>query len=190
MKAIHLIETSSRKKLSLVWPLCLLSMALPWSALSAALPSYLNMTGARQGKIVGSVTTRGREGSIEVLGFSHAIVSPRDPASGLPTGKRQHKPITIRKRIDKSTPLLFNALVKNENITEWKLDFWRPTAQGAEQLYYTISLVNANIASVTVETDPATGEAYELISFTYQKIIWTWTDGGITAEDDWESPVA
>jgi len=26
------------------------------------------------------------------------------------------------------------------------------------------------------------------VSFVYQKIIWTWTDGGITAEDDWESP--
>lgn len=23
------------------------------------------------------------------------VVSPRDPASGLPTGKRQHKPITV-----------------------------------------------------------------------------------------------
>ena len=25
----------------------------------------------------------------------HAIVSPRDPASGLPTGKRMHKPYSI-----------------------------------------------------------------------------------------------
>jgi len=30
----------------------------------------------------------------------------------------------------------------------------------------------------------------EHISFTYHKIEWTWNDGGITAEDDWESPVA
>ena len=30
------------------------------------------------------------------------IVSPRDAASGLPTGKRQHKPITITKELDKS----------------------------------------------------------------------------------------
>lgn len=35
-----------------------------------------------------------------------AIVSPRDAASGLPTGKRQHKPVTIVKELDKSTPLL------------------------------------------------------------------------------------
>jgi hypothetical protein len=35
------------------------------------------------------------------------IVSPRDSASGLPTGKRQHKPIVITKELDKSSPLLF-----------------------------------------------------------------------------------
>ena len=27
------------------------------------------------------------------------------------------------------------------------------------------------------------------IAFTYQKIEWTWNDGGIMATDDWEAPV-
>jgi type VI secretion system secreted protein Hcp len=30
--------------------------------------------------------------------------------------------------------------------------------------------------------------SYLDIAFTYQKIEWTWTNGGITASDDWESP--
>ena len=30
---------------------------------------------------------------------------------------------------------------------------------------------------------------YEEIAFTYQKIIWTWIQGGISAEDDWETPL-
>ncbi len=38
--------------------------------------------------------------------FNQAIVSPRDAASGLPTGKRQHKPFVITKEYDKSSPLL------------------------------------------------------------------------------------
>ena len=29
---------------------------------------------------------------------------------------------------------------------------------------------------------------FEEIAFTYQKITWTWKDGGITADDDWEAP--
>jgi hypothetical protein len=33
-----------------------------------------------------------------------SIVSPRDAASGLPTGKRMHKPMVITKELDKSSP--------------------------------------------------------------------------------------
>ena len=29
---------------------------------------------------------------------------------------------------------------------------------------------------------------YEEVSFTYQKIEWIWTDGGLSTEDDWETP--
>lgn len=38
--------------------------------------------------------------------FNQAIVSPRDAASGLPTGKRQHKPVVFTKEYDKSSPQL------------------------------------------------------------------------------------
>lgn len=36
--------------------------------------------------------------------FDQEIVSPRDAASGLPTGKRMHKPFTITKELDQSFP--------------------------------------------------------------------------------------
>jgi len=48
---------------------------------------------------------------IDVTAVSHEIVSPRDPASGLPTGKRQHKPISITMEWGATTPLLLNAPV-------------------------------------------------------------------------------
>ena len=35
--------------------------------------------------------------------FEHEVVSPRDAATGLPTGKRQHKPFTITKELDQSS---------------------------------------------------------------------------------------
>ncbi|MDQ8186872.1 type VI secretion system tube protein Hcp [Pelagicoccus sp. SDUM812002] len=41
---------------------------------------------------------------IDIVSVS-GLVSPRDAASGLATGKRQHKPITIVKQVDKSSPL-------------------------------------------------------------------------------------
>jgi type VI secretion system secreted protein Hcp len=161
-----------------------------------ALNAYLTLKGQKTGAIDGSVTQKGREKSIMVIAVSHEITSPRDPASGLPTGKRMHKPMVITKELDKSTPLLFNVLVNNENVTEWTLKFWRPSATGAEQQHFTIKLTNANIASISTRLpnnkhpDLMKFETYEEIAFTYQKIEWTWTDGGITAMDDWESPVA
>jgi type VI secretion system secreted protein Hcp len=161
-----------------------------------ALNAYLSLKGQKQGDIKGSVTQKGREGKIMVIAVNHEIISPRDPASGLPTGKRMHKPFVITKEIDKSSPLLYNVLVNNENVSDWELNFWRPSATGAEQQHYTIKLTNANIASVNFRMpnnkhpELMKFAEYEEIAFTYQKIEWTWVDGGITAMDDWESPVA
>ena len=166
-----------------------------------ALNAYLKLKGQKQGEIKGSVTQKGRENKIMVIAVSHEIVSPRDAASGLPTGKRMHKPLVITKEIDKSSPLLYNALVNNENIQEWELQFWTPQVKaqqgvGTETQHYTLKLINANIASINFRMannkhpDLMKFAEYEEVAFTYQKIIWTWTEGGITAEDDWESPVA
>ena len=35
------------------------------------------------------------EDQLAKVSAGHAIVSPRDAASGLPTGKRMHKPVTF-----------------------------------------------------------------------------------------------
>src|SRR5215203_4379906 len=119
-----------------------------------ALNAYLKLKGQTQGEIKGSVTQKGREGKIMVIAVSHEIMSPRDPASGLPTGKRMHKPFVITKELDKSSPLLYNALVNNENIPEWELQFWTPqiaaaSGVGAEKQHFTVKLTNANIANIS-----------------------------------------
>ncbi|MCP4687014.1 MAG: Hcp family type VI secretion system effector [Desulfobacterales bacterium] len=161
-----------------------------------SLPCYLTMKGETQGDIKGSVTQAGREDTILVIGVDHEVISPRDPASGLPTGKRQHKPFSITKETDKSTPLLYNMLTNNENITEWKLEYWQPSAAGKEEQHYTVELTNTSICSIRHRVlnikDPELTrfKEFEEVAFAYQKIVWTWMDGGISAEDDWESPVA
>jgi type VI secretion system secreted protein Hcp len=131
----------------------------------------MSVTGQKQGSFSAS--------PMILIGLSHAIVSPRDAASGLPTGKRQHKPLVITKQIDKATPLLLNALVTNENLTQVVI-----TLRQGGQAVSTIKLTNASIA------ERQQHGLTESISFTYQKIEWTWLDGGVTATDDWESPVA
>jgi len=160
-----------------------------------ALNAYLKLSGKTQGEIKGSVTQSGREDSIMVIAYSHEVVSPRDAASGLPTGKRQHKPLTVTKEIDKSTPLLMNVLTNNEQISKWELRFWQPSPSGQEVQHYTIELENASIASIRSEmlnnkvAENMQHKEREHVAFCYQKITWTWMDGGITASDDWEAPV-
>ena len=161
-----------------------------------ATSTYMKLKGQKQGQITGSVTQKGHEGSILVIAVDHSIVSPRDAGSGLPTGKRQHKPFVITKELDKSSPLLYNALVSGENITSWELQFWTAGQTGKEAQYYSVKLTNANISSIefkmlnTKDPDTAKFAPFEEVAFTYQKIEWTWTQGGITTTDDWMARIA
>jgi len=173
----------------------LAGLALAPPALPAQ-SAFLKVVGQRQGQIQGSVTQKGREGQIAVIATAHEIVSPRDPASGLPTGKRQHKPFVITKELDKSTPLLYQALITNENLTTVEILFWRPSpVTGAEVQHFKVKLTNASIASIRtvhpdVRKEPAPYKEYDQIELVYEKIEWTWVDGGIIAEDDWAAPGA
>jgi type VI secretion system secreted protein Hcp len=127
--------------------------------------------------VTGQKTGSFSQTPIDVTAISHEIVSPRDPASGLPTGQRQHKPITITMTWGPSTPLFLNALVTNENLSSVVIGL----VQNGQQVA-TIKLTNANLAQFDQHGENV---VFEL---TYQKIEWTWIDGGITASDDWEAP--
>lgn len=159
----------------------------PLGEAHAALNAYLKLKGQKVGEIKGSVTQKGREGGIKVISVQHEIVSPRDAASGLPTGKRMHKPFVLTVEIDKATPLLLNAVAGNEKFATFALDVGAP---GNGPGLYRVNLTNASIASFEFVTLADGNTAALRLSFTYQKIEWTWVDGGITASDDWETPVA
>jgi type VI secretion system secreted protein Hcp len=120
----------------------------------------ITVTGAHQGKFADGVA---------ISAVSHEIISPRDAGSGLPTGKRQHKPLTITMEVGASTPQLLNALVTNEVLTSVVLTV------GAE----TTKLTNAEVSDYQLHGGTAT------FSFTYQKIEWT--VGTTSVQDDWEA---
>ncbi|HNW54098.1 MAG TPA: type VI secretion system tube protein TssD [Bacteroidales bacterium] len=161
-----------------------------------ALNAYLKLKGQKQGEIKGSVTQKGREGKIMVIAASHQVMIPHDEATGMSTGRRMHKPFVITKELDKSSPLLYNMLVNNENIVEWELQFWTPNLRssaggGTEKQHYTVKLVNARIVDISFrmlnnKNPELTRYAeYEEVAFNYEKISWLWVDGGIMAQDDW-----
>ncbi len=159
----------------------------PLGEAHAALNAYLKLKGQKVGDIKGSVTQKGREGGIKVISVSHEIVSPRDAASGLPTGKRMHKPFVVTVEIDRSTPQLLGAIAGNEKFAAFSLEMAGPN--GGPSLYR-VGLINATISGFEFVTLADNNTAALKLTFTYQKIEWTWIDGNITAQDDWETPVA
>lgn len=164
------------------------SMLLSANAFGQGSALYLKIKGVK-GDIKGDVTEKGKEGLIQVVTFQHEITVPRDAASGQATGKRQHKPLSITKLIDKSTPILMAALTKNESLSEVTLSIYRPSAKGAgtNELWYTIELKDVVISGISTTWDADKKQSREDVSFTYQKIKWTFAEGNVTFEEDLKS---
>ena len=175
-------------------PLMLAVFLMP-SVSQAALTAYMTMECDIQGTIMGDVTQAGREGQIEVYAFGHNISQARDAASGLPTGKRRHRPLRVLKPVDRSTPLIAQALFDNENCTEVTIRFWRPARSGKEIQFYTVTLTNASVVSVmpTMANNRVPENlqfpVWEAISFTYQTITLTQEIDNTSSQDSWETPV-
>ncbi len=160
------------------------------------LNSLLQLKAQIQGDIKGSVTQKGREGKIAVIAFNHEIQSPRDSATGQATGKRVHHSFVITKETDKATPLLYKALVTNETIINWELQCFGFNSAGKEINNYKVKLTNAKITGIyslmmnNKMPENSKMPIMEEVTFVYEKIEWTWVDGGITATDDWTSNVS
>jgi type VI secretion system secreted protein Hcp len=158
------------------------------------MPAHLTLEGESQGKIDGSSEMKGREKTILVEAMTHEINIPRDPQTGLATGKRVHGPLTITKVFDKSSPKLYQALVTGEHMKNVTIKWYRISPKGQEEHYFTHALTDAIIVSIRPWManclDPKT-ESFthmEDLSFTYKKIKWTWVIDGIESEDSWAVP--
>lgn len=81
-----------------------------------AIPLHLWLKDKDGGDIRGSSKVEGREGSIEVLGFSHGMVASTDGVTGKLLGSRVHLPVMIEKEIDRSTPMVYMALARGQTL--------------------------------------------------------------------------
>jgi type VI secretion system secreted protein Hcp len=134
----------------------------------------------------------GRADSIECVAFNSGVLSAREAASNLATGRRQHEPITIRKRIDKASPLLAKALCQNEAI-EGVFKFFRPnpTGDGTTEQFFSVAIKGGRVFSQklmilnTLDPSQSTEPPLEEVGFVFSTIAWTYTNGGIEHEDNW-----
>lgn len=158
-----------------------------------ALTSYMAVKGKSQGDIKGDCPQGGdKKDKIMVYSINHAVEIPRDPDTGQPKGSRVHRPFTIMKHKDNSSPMLFKACCTGEQC-DVTIDQYRIKADGTEEKYFTIKMEEAIVVTVreyTPMTFLAENKSYsdmEEVAFTYSKITWTYNDGNIEYVDDWKA---
>ncbi|MEZ1314520.1 Hcp family type VI secretion system effector [Pseudomonas fluorescens] len=169
-----------------------------------AIPAYMSITGKKQGLITENASTADSVGNgfqeahkdeVMVQSVSHDILIPRDPQSGQPTGQRVHQPLVITKVFDKASPLLQTSLTTGEVLTEVVLNWFRISATGTREHYYTTKLEDAILVAINNKMhdcqDPSGAHFTHLeeLQFTYRKIYWTHEISGTTGSDDWRNPV-
>lgn len=137
-----------------------------------AFQAYMTFKGTKQGTIKGSSTKgkgNGKEGVL-IQDFNFGLESPFDEHSGLPTGKRTHKPIVITREVDEASPLLFQALCTSESFTSASLSFAKPSSSGKSSTFYTIELTNATISEIRHAQNQG-GKRREQIILKYEKLL-------------------
>ena len=168
-------------------------------------PAYMTINGEKQGLItagtfteasVGNIYQEGHEDEVMVQGFEHQVVLPRDPQSGQPSGQRVHKPVKISKVFDKCSPLIYNSLTSGERLPSVKIKWYRTSAAGTQEHYFTTELTDAIVVDVQARMpncqDPSLAHFTHLedIYMTYRAINWTHEVSGTSGSDDWRSPVS
>ena len=112
------------------------------------MPAHMTLEGEAQGVIEGSCEMSGREGTILLDAFDHTVRIPRDPQSGLSTGKRVHEAMKVVKVYDKSSPKLYQALCQGEHMKNVTIKWYRIDPSGQEQHYFTHTLTDAIVVSM------------------------------------------
>ena len=158
---------------------------------SAALNAYLTVKGQKQGTLKG-MSAREKDATT-VVAFKHDIMSPRDAASGLATGKRMHKPYTITIEVGPGVaPQWKSAAATGEVFSEATLTLLtNPPAGKPATVFETVKVKNAVVTKVAEGlTDNAASSAekerYLRLTVDYQELHTTVVKpDGTTVADEW-----
>lgn len=156
-----------------------------------AIPAYLWLKDDGGADIKGSVDVKDREGSIEVLGFSHGLHLPTDGNTGKITGTRVHSALTFEKEFDSSSPYLYKATAKGQTLTSAEFKWYKINDAGQEVEYFNMLLENVKVVSICPHMhdvkNPATEKHNHLesVSLRYERITWKYCDGNVQFSDAW-----
>jgi type VI secretion system secreted protein Hcp len=161
-----------------------------------ALQSYARLT--CNGTALEGVVTTSEIGGVDVssehlelssLTFGLTAGAVRSSTAGRASGRRQYEPIVFVKRIDRSTPLLYQALAQNQRVDgDFKL-FDLDPVDGTVRHFFTIGVERGGITGIESvspdvrDPDVATWDAYERVSLSFATITLDELTSGTSFED-------
>lgn len=156
-----------------------------------AIPAYLWLKDDGGSDIKGSVDVKDREGSIEILAFSHGLLVPTDNNIGRITGTRLHSPLTFEKEFDSSSPYFYKAAATGQTLKSAEFKWYKINDAGQEVEYFNMLLENVQVVSVNPimhnckEPSLQIHNHNEGIQLRYEKITWKYCDGNVQFADSW-----
>ncbi|MCK7306726.1 Hcp family type VI secretion system effector [Enterobacter quasiroggenkampii] len=150
-------------------------------------PAHLWLEDENGSPIVGSCMMPTRHGSIELKSFSHGVTIPVAPSWGKLTGTRVHRPITIIKEFDQTTPLLYRAVCEGRVMKKGIIKMYRILESGIEAEYFNIVMENVKFTTVAPFLTPngMSSPHLETLELRYEAISWKYTEGNIIYRDTW-----
>lgn len=152
---------------------------------------YMKIDGKIQGLISAGCSTQASIGNkcqtahadeIMVLSYSHNMSNIGN------VNKPTHNPIIITKNIDKSSPLLAQALSKREEIN-CVISFYRISSFGLQEKFYTIEISGGMVADLTLDMPHVVlqndVEPQEHLAIRYRDILWTHHLAGTSGYSSW-----
>src|SRR5882672_5418563 len=112
---------------------------------------YVTIDGGPRVKFAGE-GTGAHKNALVGIGYHYEMSSPRDLATGNATGKRQHGAVTFTKEWGAMSPMLLQACSTNEVLKTVTFEFYKPGPNGAQELYYTVTLTNATVSKIVQHT--------------------------------------
>jgi len=152
---------------------------------------YMTLKGNRQGLIsagcssedsIGNKCQLNHRDEIVVLSFNHNVANPINGLRGV------HQPVMITKPIDKSTPLLAQA-VDGREVIDCDIHLYRTHSAGHREKYFTVKLGGALIVSQELDVPHAVlltdQDAEERLFISYRTISWIHHTASTSGHASW-----
>lgn len=141
---------------------------------------YLTIKGNSQGLIssgastpesIGNFYKHGHEDEIMVTQCDYGGSNPTYENSGRPIGQSHSDAIMMSKMVDKSSPLLHNAMTNGELLSLVRLTCYKTSRLGWPEHYYTITLRNAKVVVMDTFMKYETNLLSEHLYFSYEEMV-------------------